>query len=788
MNPISLRQTLVCLTVLISVNTLSQNNRTRLGMNSVSEVIKAMTFEEKVKMLVGFGFHFEGVPANLLPQTDPADDSVKVKVPGTSGRMHGVGRLGIPILTLADGPAGVHIWNFGQSDSKTYTTAFPNASLLSSTWDTSIVKSVGTAFGNEAKEYGIDIVLAPAMNIQRNPLNGRNFEYYSEDPVLSGNIATAMVSGIQSQGVGVSVKHFVANNTETNRNKLNTIVSQRALREIYLRGFEIAIKNSNPWTVMSSYNKVNGVYASESKDLLTTILRNEWGFKGFVMSDWNGGQDVVAQINAGNNLLMPGNFNQTKDIISAVKHDSISMEKLDESVEQILNIIMLSPSFNNYSYTKKPDLAAHAVLSRNAAADGMVLLKNDDHTLPLQTGTKVVLYGNSSYDIIAGGTGSGDVQRAYAVSLFDGLTNSGFRTEDNISNLYRQYIQTEKTKLPKPSVKTILNPPPPIKEMYLSDSLYSSSINNADIAILSIGRNAGEGQDRKVENDFNLTDGEKNTIQRLSASLRSQNKKLVVIINSGSVIETASWRDYADAILLAWQPGMEGGNAMTDILSGKVNPSGKLPETFPVNYAEGPSAKNFPGKELDINDSKPVSLLNNAKPSEIIYEEGIYVGYRYFNTFHVKPAYEFGYGLSYTTFSYSHLKLSSNTFENQIIATVTITNTGKVAGKEVVELYLNTPSDKLDKPAEELKAFAKTRLLNPEESQTLTFTLDPNDLASFNTNQSAWIADAGYYVVKVGASSVDIKLSKIFIVLKDLVVEKVNKALVPQIIINELKK
>lgn len=777
---------LLCLIANAMFAVAQTNKPLQLTKNNVKQVVAAMTLEEKAKMLVGFGFHVEGLPANFLPPTDPSDDSTKEKVPGTSGRIHGVSRLGVPVLTVADGPAGVHIWGFGDTSGKTNATAFPNATLLAATWDTALIQKVGNAFGNEAKEYGIDIVLAPAMNIQRNPLNGRNFEYYSEDPVLSGNISAAMIAGVQAEGVGVSVKHFVANNTETNRMKLNTIVSQRALREIYLKNFEIAIEKSHPWTVMSSYNKINGVYTSESKDLLTTILRNEWGFKGFVMSDWFGGKDAVAQINAGNNLLMPGDFNQTKAIISAAQHDSISRQKLDESVEQIMHIILLSPTFNNYHYSNKPNLAAHAVISRTAAAEGMVLLKNDDNTLPLKSGERVALYGNSAYDIVAGGTGSGDVQRAYTISLVDGLTNSGFTTEESLTNLYKQYIKSEKAKQPKPSIITIFNPPV-VKEMIPSDSLYAPSANNANIAIISIGRNAGEGKDRKVENDFNLTDAEKNTIQKLSAALHAQHKKLVVVINSGSVIETPSWRDYADAILLAWQPGMEGGNAMADVLSGKVNPSGKLPATFPVAYSDVPSAKNFPGKELPVKDNMPQSMMNTSKPAENTYEDGIYVGYRYYNTFHVKPAYEFGYGLSYTTFSYGDLKLSSATFKNQITATITITNTGKTAGKEVAELYLTAPAGKLDKPAEELKAFAKTTLLNPGQSQMLTFTIHAKDLASFNTSSSSWIADAGTYTVRIGTSSLDIKQQKTFRLSKDIVVEKVNDVLKPEVSINEMK-
>ena len=504
------------------------------------------------------------------------------------------------------------------------------------------------------------------------------------------------------------------------------------------------------------------------------------------MSDWFGGADAVAQTNAGNNLLMPGSFNQIKAILSAVQHDSISARQLDENVTQILNIILLSPTFKNFHYTNQPDLTAHAALSRMAAADGMVLLKNEDNTLPLKSTNSVALFGNSSYDIIAGGTGSGDVHRKYTVSLIDGLINGAVPTETQLAALYKTYIHAEKAKQPKPSMMTIMNPPPPIREMNVSDSLLTASVQHAGIAVFSIGRNAGEGKDRNVENDFNLTDAEKNTIQKLSSAMHAQHKKFVVVINSGSVIETASWRDYADAILLAWQPGMEGGNAMADVLTGKVNPSGKLPETFPMAYADVPSAKSFPGKETGEASPKG-SMMDFAKPAVVTYEDGIYVGYRYNTTFKVKPAYAFGYGLSYTKFEYSDLKLSSESFQNQLTATVTVTNRGKVAGKEVVELYLTAPKGRLDKPSLELKAFTKTGLLSPGASETVTLSLNKKDLASFDTDQLSWIATAGSYEIKIGASSEDIKLSKSFKLEKDLVVEKVTKALAPTVAMNELK-
>lgn len=753
----------------------------------VKKILSSMTLEEKAKLLVGIGFNLPGLPKGLLPPTDPADDTIPYKVPGTSGRIHGLARKGIPVLTLADGPAGVHIFNFGQEGPIKFCTSFPNASLLASTWDTSLIKNVGNAFGNEAKEYGIDILLAPAMNIHRNPLNGRNFEYYSEDPVLSGNISASMVNGIQEQGEGVSVKHFVANNSENNRSKLNTIVSTRAMREIYLRGFEITVKKSNPWTIMSSYNKINGTYASESRDLLTDILRKEWGYKGFVMTDWFGGTNATAQINAGNNLLMPGTFAQYKAVVSAAKHDSISRKTLDENVEQILNIILLSPTYKKYAFSNHPDLKAHALVSRTAASEGMVLLKNENVCLPLHANTKVALFGNPSYDLIAGGTGSGDVTRAYTVSFFEGLKNSGIATDVNLSKFYLDYIKVEKAKQPKPSIMTILNPPPPIKEQIITDSVYLSLAQKNDIAIYTLGRNAGEGKDRVVDNDFNLTQNERTTIQKLSYYFHAQNKKFVVVMNIGGVIETASWRDYADAILLAWQPGMEGGNAIADVITGKVNPSGKLPCTFPVVYEDVSSSKNFPGRVLS-GENKSMNLLDQGVPAEIIYEEGIYVGYRYATTFHVKPAYEFGYGLSYTGFNFSDLKLGSSNFNGKMDISVRITNNGKYSGKEVAELYLTAPKGNLDKPAVELKAFGKTELLQPGESQTLHFTLYPKDLASFNSQANAWIADSGDYLVKIGASSENIQESQTFHLDKTLEVEKVQNALVPQVKINELRR
>ncbi len=782
----------------------------QLGKNSVKEVIAAMTTEEKAKIVVGMGFRFPGMPANNkksdtakkngrrdttlvtagfnLPPSDPDADKFPEKVPGAAGRTHPIPRLGIPFITVSDGPAGVRVSPIRNGDSsKTYyATAFPVATLLASTWDTAIVRKVGVAFGNEVREYGIDILLGPALNIHRNPLGGRNFEYYSEDPLVAGYITAAIVNGIQSNGVGTSIKHFAANNQETNRNSVNTILSERALREIYLKGFEIAVKKSQPWTVMSSYNKINGTYASESRDLLTNILRGEWGFKGFVMTDWFGGKDAVAQMNAGNDLLMPGNANQLKAVIDAINSGAITKEQIDKNVERILNIILKSPSFKKYKNSDKPDLKKHAEITRTAAAEGMVLLKNESATLPLKTQKNVALFGNTSYDIIAGGTGSGDVNKAYTVSLVKGLTNAGYNVNAPLKNMYSTYLAEQKAKRPKPRFFFML--PPPIPELMLDDNTLQQQANDADVAIITLGRNAGEGADRKVENDFNLSDTEHILIKSIANAFHAKGKKVLVVLNIGGVIEVTSWKDDVDAILLAWQPGLEAGNSIADIISGKINPSGKLATTFPVAYSDVPSAKNFPGKELPLEGKPRNTGPFASNPSEVTYEEGIYVGYRYYNTFNVKPAYEFGYGLSYTDFNYGNLKLSSSNFINKITATITITNKGNVAGKEVAELYVSAPSQKLDKPSEELKAFAKTRLLKPGESQTLTFTLSASDLASFDTNSSSWIADAGKYTLKVGSSSLNIKQTATFNLAKEIVTEKDKKELPEQVDITELKK
>jgi beta-glucosidase len=748
------------------------------------ELVSKMTLDEKASLVVGLGMKLPGMPETAGALVGQTMD----KVAGAAGTTFAIDHLGIPSTVVADGPAGLRIEPKRKDDSNTYyATAFPVGTLLASTWDTKMVEAVGKAMGNEIKEYGVDVILGPGMNIHRNPLGGRNFEYYSEDPLISGKIAAAMVNGIQSNAVGTSIKHFAVNNQERNRNSVNAMVSERALREIYLRGFQIAVKEAQPWTVMSSYNKLNGTYTSEEYDLLTTILRKEWGFKGLVMTDWFGGKDAVAQMKAGNDLLMPGTPPQKKAILDAVSNGTLDIKMLDENAARVVSYALGSQSFKKYAFSNKPDLKAHAAVARTAAAEGMVLLKNEGSTLPLNA-KKIAVFGNTSYDFISGGTGSGDVNEEYTISLVDGLNNAGYQLDESIKTMYSSHLTDYKTKHPKKGFfQEFMNPTPPAPEMVVDDNIIGSKANETDIALITIGRNAGEGADRKVENDFNLSATEQDLVKKVADAFHAKNKKVVVVLNVGGVIETATWKDKVDAILLSWQPGLEAGNAVADVLSGKVNASGKLATTFPVKYEDDPSAKNFPGKEFPEKAEAGMFGMKQI-PAEVTYEEGVYVGYRYFNTFNVKPAYEFGYGLSYTDFKYGDLSLSSTTFDKAITATITITNTGKVAGKEVVELYLTAAKGKLDKPSAELKGFAKTGLLQPGQSEKITFTIDATALASFDTDATSWIADAGDYIVKVGASSANIKQTANFSLAKAIVVEKCNKVLVPQNAINELKK
>ena len=755
----------------------------KLSKDNIDEVLGAMTLEEKATLVVGSGWGsmIGGITGGSL-----------VLVPGAAGTTQAVERLGIPQTVLADGPAGLRINPTRKGTDRTfYCTGFPVGTVLASTWNTSLVEEMTKAMGNEVLEYGTDVVLAPGMNIHRNPLCGRNFEYFSEDPLLTGKMAAAYVRGIQSNGVGTSIKHYAGNNQETMRMGGDSRISQRALREIYLKGFEIAVKESDPWTVMSSYNKINDVITQQDKDLLTTILRDEWGFGGIVMTDWTGKRNTVEQIIAGNDLMEPGEPSQTAELVEAVKSGKLDIKELDTCVRRILEFIVRTPRFNGYKYSDAPDLKAHAEVARKAAGEGLVLLKNDNVTLPLAGVKNIALYGVGAYKTVAGGTGSGNVNKAYTVSIREGLEKAGYKVDAEIADYYTKYIAYEEVRSANSKENSVLLGEPVIPDFAVPAGLIKRKVASSDIAVLTITRNAGEAEDRKLDADFCLTAEESDLIRHLSTEYHVAGKKFVVVLNIGGVIETASWVNYADAVLLAWTPGQEAGHAVADVLSGKVNPSGKLPMTFPVTFLDHPSSLNFPydytGKASSDPFASIISAGNKALTKNVhytVYEEGIYVGYRYFNTAGKAVAYPFGYGLSYTTFDYSAPTVKVGR-DGTVTASITVTNTGSVAGKEAVQVYVSAPAGSIEKPECELKAFAKTEILAPGQKQTLTFTITPYELASFDESASAWKTDAGQYKVRFSADALTPKAQATFKIAKAQEWE-VHNVMAPKETINEL--
>jgi len=750
--------------------TLSLSAQPKLRADNIDEILKAMTLEEKAALLVGGGW------GSMTAGSMTA--SSETLVSGAAGTTRPVERLGVPVTVLADGPAGLRINPTRQGTDKTfYCTGFPVGTVLASTWNTALVEELTTAMGNEVKEYGVDVLLAPGQNLHRNPLCGRNFEYFSEDPLLSGKMSAAYVRGIQSNGVGVSIKHFAANSQEVNRQQNDSRINPRALRELYLKGFEIAVKESDPWTVMSSYNRLNGTFTQQSRDLLTTILRDEWGFNGIVMTDWGNKEGTVAAVNAGNDLMEPGMDNEIERIIAGVKDGRISQEQLDANVRRMLEYIVRTPRFQHYKYSNKPNLKAHADLVHKATAEGLVLLENNG-ALPFKDVKKVALYGTGSYDFIAGGTGSGNVNKAYVRNVAEGFKANGLEVDADIQNWYEQYITFTKTQLRNNGADNglgILLGDPVVPEMEISRSFIEKKLPMTDVAVLTISRNAGEGDDRKAaDGDWTLTGQERELMQTLADVYHAAGKQFVVVLNIGGVIETASWKHIPDAILLAWTPGQEGGLAVADVLCGASNPSGKLPMTFPVSYFDIPSSFNFPHNYRGGNSIDLAALMGGTvsrRPIKDVtytdYAEGIWVGYRYFATAGKKVSYPFGYGLSYTSFAYSKPVVKVEK-DGTVKATVTVTNTGSVAGKEIVELYVTAPDGGLVKPVYELRGFAKTKELKPGKSETLTITIDPYTLASFNENTSAWETAAGNYTAHFGASSADIRCTAPFKLAKPL--------------------
>lgn len=767
------RHIITLIFVLAMLTSSCSNKAPQLGIDPIDEVIAAMTLEEKANFVVGTE-RLKVTPPDRapdMPVREPFSDELKAqlaacgdtakamemilatslvkgRVAGSAGQHYALSRLGIEPIVYADGPAGLRIDPKREGDEgEYYCTAFPVGATLAASWDTALVRSVTTAMGEEVLEYGADVLLAPAINIHRSPLCGRNFEYYSEDPVLAGKIASSYIQGIQSNGVGVSLKHFAVNSQETCRNGVDARLSERALREIYLKGFEIAVKESQPWTIMSSYNKVNGTLASENRHLLTEILRDDWGFQGFVMTDWWAEENGARQIAAGNDLQMPGTQRQLDDIIRGVKDGTLAEADLDLAVRRIMQVMLKTPTYRHYKYSNQPDLVAHAAVTRQAATDGMVLLKNDKVkgrneklALPFGPGVKTVaLFGSASYDLLVGGSGSGNVNRKYKVSLDEGLKNAGLQLETELAEIYRQHTDAALAAVAKENFWTI----PVAPEMLLTKVQVKKAISLSDVAVITVSRMAGEGGDRKVmRGDYLLSDIEEANLRLVCQEAHAARKEVVLVLNMGNIIDLTAVSMLPDAILHAWMGGQEMGNSIADVLTGKVNPSGKLPMTWALRYEDYSSANNFPESD------------GNAAYAS--YVEDVMVGYRHFETAGIKVLYPFGYGLSYTTFEYADVKVERDM--QKLTVTVNVKNSGSVAGREVVQLYAGKPEvTGLQMPAKELVAFAKTRLLQPGESQTLTLCLQDSDLATWNEASCQWQTTPGEYKLMVGANVQDIR-------------------------------
>ena len=520
---------------------------------------------------------------------------------------------------------------------------------------------------------------------------------------------------------------------------------------------------------MSSYNLVNGTYVAESPELLTGVLRRDFGFEGLVMSDWFGGRDAVAMVNAGNDLLEPGTRAQWNALRDGYEDGTLTEASIDTSVRRILTLIMKSKKMQDYEYGNNPDLEAHAEITRRSAAEGIVLLKNQE-ALPLRDVSNIALLGVTSYDFIAGGTGSGDVNEAYTVSLEDGLKNQGLQTAETqgfeINELAREIYEAHKASNEAAFVKpeglsAMMNPYTPPQVEYTAEQM-SEVAQSSDVAIITIGRNSGEGGDRVEVDDFLLSDLEQKMISMACEAFHAVNKKVIVVLNIGGVIETSSWKYQPDAILLAWQGGQEGGNSVADILNGQVNPSGKLPMTFPVNVADHAAHANFPTGGGTMNFTR-LLFDNEPKPEEervqnedyTIYEEGIYVGYRHFDKESLDVSFPFGFGMSYSTFNVDSMAV--NVVNDTIQVSLSVTNSGTMAGKEVIQVYSSKPVSSIDRPAQELRAFAKTPELSPGETHRISFSIPVTELKYWNEYRNSWALEGGTYEIKAGVSSRDIR-------------------------------
>lgn len=625
-----------------------------------------------------------------------------------------VERLGIPELIVSDGPHGLRRLAdvYGVGGQSLPATCFPTASCMASSWDTEAVRAMAVAIAEEAIALNADVVLGPGNNMKRSPVCGRNFEYFSEDPFLSGVFATHYIQAMQGKGVGVSLKHFAANNQEFQRFSISAELDERTLHETYLSAFEMAVKEAKPWTVMCSYNKINGTHSSENEWLLTDLLKNQWGFEGLVVSDWGAVHDRVASLEAGLDLEMPGpKPRRVQAVIEAVKSGQLSEEKLNESVRRILRITFMAkatPKGGSF------DTESHHALARKLASEGMVLLKNDG-ILPLQNPTSLALIGRSAKHPHFQGGGSSNINATKVDVPFEEIQKLTSATL-TYSEGYPDGLETSQA---------------------LIDQAVQAA-KAAEVALIFVALPAiieSEGYDRP---NLDLTPQQVALIRAVSKA----QPKTVVILNNGSAIAMGAWIDEVAGVLEAWMMGQAGGGAIADILFGKVNPSGKLAETFPLRLSDTPAFLHFPG--------------SNGK---VYYGEGIYIGYRYYDTKQVPVQFPFGFGLSYTAFEYTNLRLSAKTFKDAegLEVALDVTNTGKVAGKEAVQVYVHDRQSRLPRPYKELAGFAKVDL-QPGETKTVTIKLNPKAFAYYDPGYHAWVWESGEFEVMVGASAADIRL------------------------------
>ena len=658
-------------------------------MAEIETILKQMTLEEKATMCTG----------------------------ATVWTTLAVERLGVPPIMMSDGPHGVRrtaeLESMGLVGMPA--TCFPTASCQSSSWNVELIEDLGRAIGEEAISMKVDVLLGPGNNMKRSPLCGRNFEYYSEDPFLAGEMATGFINGVQDTGVGTSLKHFAVNNQEYERFRINALVDERTLREIYLPAFETAVKRGRPWTVMCAYNKLNGSYGSENHSLLVDVLKKEWGFEGFVVSDWGAVHERVNALKGGLDLEMPGpKARRTQALVAAVRAGQLDEAVLDESVRRILKVAFKADETPKGA---KYDQAAHHALARRIAGEGMVLLKNNG-VLPLQDGAKIAVIGHSAREAHFQGGGSSRITA----------------TQVDVP------LEELRSQLPESSLIFCEGYPdtPDFQQALIDESVTAAKA--ADVALLYVSLPAfkeSEGYDRP---DLDLTGQQVALIKAVSAV----QPRTVVILNNGSAVAMSAWIDGVAAVLEAWMMGQAGGGAIADILTGKVNPSGKLSETFPLRAADVPSYLHFPGGN-----------------GEVRYSEELFVGYRYYDSKDAAVLFPFGHGLSYTTFKYSNLVLSAGTFQDVDGLTVSadITNTGKRAGKEVVQVYVHDQKSGLIRPQKELKGFAKVEL-DPGETKTVTIDLDFRAFAYYHPAYKQWITENGEVDILVGASCGDIRLSQ----------------------------